>query len=853
LETESMPKLTHGTIAQKLLFAIVLLLLGLSLVGAAGAFVIFQDRSERQKIADFSLYVRERTRTEEALFTGLRAQHVGATEELKTRVDALKDADVDKTFDQLYPLKADGTRRSAPELFDGRANRKDGDFVHGVGAYLAHGRDLTPDDKRLFIAVLRIVAEHGAAGHSRIDNFYFVAPNNRMVMFGPDRKDRLLYYRENAPPTLHFSDEEMSRIVQPAIDPLGLTRCTGLRKLISDPKAPLSIACMTPVYLKGRYVGAWGATMPIGAYLTDAIRGAPAGATTLIVSKSGNLIAYPGFTRPGAASAETVARYKASLHLGDLVQRMNAEGHSFGVLKANETQSLVAYGHIDGPEWWFLISTPDAEITRAAGQSAGLILLLGLLTAVAEAALLYFVVRRMLVSPLERLAGHFTGGSPEGDGEGEGEAPDVADLSSRHDEIGALTCALQSARARSRELLRSLEARVRERTAELERANEAKSMFLANMSHELRTPLNGVIALADTLVGRQQDAESREMAALIVSSGKLLEQVLTDILDMSKIEAGEMKLEAVEFDLETLVFRIAELHRAAAEDKDLAFGWRVAPEALGRYQGDPVRVTQVLSNLLSNAVKFTSQGEVRLDVEPAADGGLSFTVTDTGIGFDDQVRERLFRRFMQADASTTRKFGGSGLGLSICASLIRLMGGEITAESAPGRGARFLVHLPLERREAPVNDAVEADPREGLPLVGLKVLLAEDHPTNQRIVELVLAPTGAELAIAENGAQALEALERERFDVVLMDMQMPVMDGLQAVAELRRREAAEGRAPLPVIMLTANAMGEHVEAARRAGANRHMAKPLRPEALIRAVAECAAGFHDEPDEAASAA
>jgi signal transduction histidine kinase/CheY-like chemotaxis protein len=840
-----MPKLAHGTLAQKLLFAIVLLLLGLTVAGAAGAFVVFRDRSEKQKISDFSLYIREHTRTEQALFEAIRSQDAGATEQLKKRMALIDPATTDRAFDKLLPLKPDGTRRSAPELFDGRVNPADGGYVYGIGAFIANGRDVSPADRRMFVAATRVVSQFGVAGHNRLDNFYFVTPANRMVMFGPDRKDRLRYYRETAPATLDFSHEEMMRIVDPANDPQGATRCTGLRKLISDPKAPLSIACMTPVYLEGRYVGAWGATMPIGAYLADAVRDAPEGATTLILSNKGDLIAYPGFTRPGAASAETVARFKGELNLPKLVARMRAEHRGFGVFEAKECHSLVAYGHIDGPDWWFLIATSDAEITRAAAQSAALILLLGLVGVLAEAMLLYGIVRRMLVNPLERMAHHFT--------EDGGEESRVDDLALRRDEIGALTRALEAERAKSQELLRSLEARVRQRTAELERANEAKSMFLANMSHELRTPLNGVIALADTLIGRQEDVESREMAALIVSSGKLLEQVLTDILDVSKIEAGQMELEAVEFDLETLVFRIAELHRASAEEKGLAFGWRVEPEALGRYLGDPVRITQILSNLLSNAVKFTHQGEVRLEIDRDGEGRLRFGVVDTGIGFDEETRERLFKRFMQADASTTRRFGGSGLGLSICASLAGLMGGEITAQSKEGEGARFEVILPLPR----LDTAAAAEPpegaREGLALAGLKVLLAEDHPTNQRIVELVLAPTGADLTIAENGAEALGALERERFDVVLMDMQMPVMDGLQATAELRRREAAEGHPPVPVIMLTANAMGEHVEAARRAGANRHMAKPLRPEALIRAVAECAAGLVEDPEGSATAA
>jgi signal transduction histidine kinase len=294
-----------------------------------------------------------------------------------------------------------------------------------------------------------------------------------------------------------------------------------------------------------------------------------------------------------------------------------------------------------------------------------------LLAILAEAVLLHVVVHGMVVAPLARLARQSVG---SGDAP-PNLAPELPDLVGRNDEIGALARALTAERRLTRELSSSLEGRVRERTADLERANEAKSRFLANMSHELRTPLNGVIALSETLVHRQRDAESQEMASLIVSSGRLLEQVLTDILDFSKIDAGQLRLEHVDFDLETLAFRIAELHRASAEDKGLAFGWRVSPETLGRYTGDPVRITQILSNLLSNAVKFTETGRVKLDIEAGWNGGISFAVTDTGIGFDDEVRGRLFNRFEQADTSTTRRFGGSGLGLAICASLTRMMGG----------------------------------------------------------------------------------------------------------------------------------------------------------------------------------
>jgi signal transduction histidine kinase/CheY-like chemotaxis protein len=410
----------------------------------------------------------------------------------------------------------------------------------------------------------------------------------------------------------------------------------------------------------------------------------------------------------------------------------------------------------------------------------------------------------------------------------------VEDLERRPDEIGVLATALRTEREKVDEVLGSLEARVRERTAELERANTEKSRFLANMSHELRTPLNGVIAVSQTLVGVQETPRNRELAELIVSSGRLLEQVLTDILDFSKIEAGEITLADETFCLETLVARISELHRAAAEAKGLKLVWSVEPGAEGFYRGDSVRLTQVLSNLLSNAVKFTEVGLVSLTVREDQDA-LHFSVADTGIGFDEEVKARLFRRFEQADASIRRRFGGTGLGLAISRSLVELMGGLVSVKSTPGEGSEFSVALWLPRVQgvAPVEEADD----EGFSFEGRRVLLAEDHPTNQKVIQLILDTVGVDLEIVGNGALALDRLKRERFDVVLMDMQMPELDGLAATQAFRAHERASGHERTPVIMLTANAMDEHVQASLASGADRHLSKPIRAEDLLHAMAQ----------------
>jgi CheY-like chemotaxis protein len=379
----------------------------------------------------------------------------------------------------------------------------------------------------------------------------------------------------------------------------------------------------------------------------------------------------------------------------------------------------------------------------------------------------------------------------------------------------------------------SLEERVSERTAQLERANTEKSRFLANMSHELRTPLNGVIAVSETLAGLQTTDKGRELSELIASSGRLLERVLTDILDFSKIEAGEVTFARDEFDMGKLLSHIAELHRASAEAKGLTFRWEVAPEAIGAYAGDTVRITQVLSNLLSNAVKFTEQGEVALEVIAFGDE-IRFQVSDTGIGFDEETGQRLFRRFEQADASIRRRFGGTGLGLAISRSLIELMGGRIVVKSTPGHGSTFSVYAPLERLEAGAIEAeVEADYE--LDIAGVRVLVAEDHPTNQKVVELILESVGVTPVIVENGRLALDLLKAERFDVILMDMQMPELDGLTATSLLRAWELETGTPRTPVIMLTANALDEHVRSSHEAGADLHLSKPIHAQALIESI------------------
>ena len=841
----------NGSLVHSAIAKAALPILALTIIVCSLSFFLVRNYYEKQLLGNLSSYMSQRIDRESRLFDEIRELHESAKAEFVQRMTDPAPQNLEQRFDELFPLQKDGTRRSNPLLFEGM-ELAENIPIKGFGAFISDGRNLSFEDKKNLLTIFHIIRDFGYTHLTSFSNFYFFTPSNKVLILAPFREDRLLFYRQDAPADFDFSQEEVNQITLPENNPQRITRCTSLQPIIYDQTdRTWTTGCMTPMDINGKHIGAWGNSILLNELLDQAILEKLPDAKNMIVTEEGKLIAHPNITYQGDQSL--VKHLDIPSSSNDYLKEI------FGKIQDHKTEKLflidnrkfgeyIAAGYIQGPGWYFLTVLPEEIVSDQAFAVALALLLIGLFAILASAGVIYRVVRTTIVRPVSELArtsnqialGHFI---DLVDNE------ELTKLSDRNDEIGELARDFNAMAQQLKSLFQSLEEKVEKRTNDLseakkeaERANRAKSAFLANMSHEIRTPLNGIIGILDILEKQNLDEQTRHYIETAEHSSRILLDLINDILDLSRLEAGKLQLHVSSINLADVTRDILKGFSVQAEQKNLQLVDNIQDSASSWVKVDAKAYRQILINLVGNAIKFTEKGEVAVSLaaEDLGDGRnrTVLSVRDSGIGIAEEDLPRLFNRFEQVTAHHEHKYQGTGLGLAICHQLVELMAGEIKAESIVGKGSIFTVEFILETADA-VADAAPEKELKNQDLSKLKVLAVDDNEINRMIIEKMCHSLGMETTMATGGQQAIDIVKNrieqsdDPFDLFLFDISMPDKDGPRTLAEIR--ELGGWAIHVPAIALTAHSLDGDREKFLLQGMMGYVSKPIDMQTLAQEI------------------
>jgi len=819
------------------------LMLIATVIGSWVIFAYFYDRERAAFLERLETQVAAETAEHGEIFKDARESHDFAIKAFLDRVAAWRARDdVTARFEETFEAKPDGTYRSRDRDFDG-VLYPDGRWVYGFGAFIPPGAEGDRERQIRMLAAYDIVTRFGEASLHWADNFYFYDQYDDIIIFAPQRDDRLEFYRKNAPADFTVGDRQIATHVLPENNPERSMRCTELVSVIYDETGTrLSSGCQTPVDIDGAHVGAFGVTFMLDGWLADVIANPIEGTKPFIIQSDGEMIAHEVlFDRSGGE--EFAKQFAAEMQADALLASIQKANRSAGTALFEPWDAYVAYAMFPGPEWYYVARVPRSVVRSAALSEAAKFGGAGFALGLTLILLSGVVLRKVIAKPLERL-------TAEADRDVIDAGHTIFTEADREDEIGSLSRSFQRRDERFKTLVSNLDGQVRARTAELveardsaEAANRAKSSFLANMSHEIRTPLNGIVGIAQVLAKSNLSGDDRRYVDIIRRASFSLLDVINDVLDLSKIESGSLQFEHISFSLEELVASAIEPFEHRAGEKGVKLYVSIDDEARGRYCSDPTKIKQVLTNFVSNAIKFTEKGSVSITVGASAMDDnrrrIEFAVRDTGIGMNEEGLKNLFQPFSQADSSTTRKYGGTGLGLTISKRIIEGLEGDVKVESEAGRGSCFAFFVPaaVEAEAEPETRAYDED-RAREVLKTLSVLVAEDQEPNRMVIEAILGSAVRRMTFAKDGVEAVAAWRNGDVDIVLMDVQMPSMDGVEATRRIRDLEASKGAGHTPIIALTANAFSEQAEEYIACGMDAHLAKPIDFRALYETMLAC---------------
>ncbi len=792
-------------------------------IASAFTYIHLTEAARKDFFEKLTLYASEHAAHEAEIFSLAKDNMETAEELFRDRLAFLDKTNPEPTFTQKFVRWSDGTVRDAP------ANHELSAFPYDkkAGTFLGNKAKLTDDLKRRVLAGQFVADMVGPSWNNRFTNFYVLTPENTVTNFWPT-----LPWTHQATKELDIRNEEYFYVSDKKHNKARETAWTGL--YYDAVAKDWMISCLRPIdAADGRHLASVGVDILVNELIDQTTSKFFTGTYNFLVDPDGRLIAHPlKMKEIEKKLGKFFVEQSGDPELVDIFNTI--KGKPDGIYSIS-SQDLYAASYKLGPlGWHFVTVLPQQVIRNVVYENTSIVFFTGIISLIAELIVLGFIIRGYIISPLKNLTGSISSLQ-------KGEHPSMIETKNAKGEvatlIGGYNSMMKTIGEREEDLRKALKL--------ADSANKAKTNFLANMSHELRTPLNSIIGMSQMLREKKLPEDDRKMIEVVYEAAGALLETVNDILDISKIESGEMHLEQIPFKPYSAIERVEMIMKPLASAKGLLLTLtndKIFEDLI--VLGDSIRFSRVVTNLVSNASKYTEKGSVNVFAEyketAPEKGEVTIRVVDTGIGISKEKTKRIFEKFVQADTSITRRFGGTGLGLSIARELVEMMGGSIGLKSEVGVGSEFHFTIPVtvvasEEYVQPFHISRRSDVSSDMPSVPVsqaRVLVAEDHKLNILLLRQILKNLGiADVDVVTTGNAAIESRKNKSYDLVLMDCHMPETDGIEACTVIRAYEVEQGLKPVPIIALSADVLMENIDQCFAAGMDEFLGKPLNIEKM----------------------